>query len=74
MRLTNNGDEYSRQWRKRMIEDTCRYIEWGLEHSDKVDWIPAHPVGRETFSERAKLIFWTLLAQNNAASTTPPES
>ncbi len=67
MRLSQDPsrDESSRQWREQMIAETCRFIEWGLDNPDKVEWIPRHPVGRGGFSERVKLIFWTLVAQND---------
>ncbi len=60
----NNPDESTRQWRQRMIDETARFIEWGLQNPDKVTWIPKHPVGKGGFSERLKTIFWTLIAQD----------
>lgn len=65
MRLANHTDESTRHWRALMIEETCRFIEWGLEHPDEVAWIPAHPVGKGGFSERVKWAFWSLVAQSD---------
>ena len=57
-------DESWERARARMIQETCRYIEWGLQHPEKIEWIPRHPVGRATFSERVKTVFWTLVLRN----------
>jgi len=48
-----------------MLEETSRFIEWGLQHPEKVQRIPRHPVGRGTFSERIKTVFWSLLLQQD---------
>lgn len=61
---SNNRDETFERWRQRMLDETSRFIEWGLNHPDEVEWIPAHPVGRGSFTERAKTLFWTLLLAN----------
>ena len=61
MRLTpHNRNEPFEQWRQRMLDETSRFIEWGLRHPDQVDWIPKHPVGRGGFSDRIRAIFWGL--------------
>ncbi len=46
------------QWRQHMLDDTSRFIEWGLAHPEQVVWIPRHPVGAGGFSERVKSVFW----------------
>jgi len=51
------------QMRQRMLDETSRFIEWGLKNPEKVQWIPKHPVGRGAFSERVKAAFWTILAR-----------
>ena len=60
----NNRDEPFDRWRQRMLDDTSRFIEWGLNNPDKVEWIPKHPVGRGNFPDRLKNIFWSLILQN----------
>ena len=57
---SNNRDESFDQWRQRMLDDTSRFIEWGLLHPDKIDPIPRHRVGAGSFSERLKTVFWSL--------------
>ncbi len=52
------------QWRQSMLDDTSRFIEWGLQNPEKVEWIPQHPVGRGAFPERVKNIFWSLVLTN----------
>jgi tryptophan 2,3-dioxygenase len=59
-----NRDETFSRWREQMIEETQRFIEWGLQHPDKVEWIPRHRVGQGGFSERVKNVFWMLIASN----------
>jgi hypothetical protein len=58
---SNQRDETFEQWRQRMLDETARFVEWGLQNPDKVEWIPKHPVGRAAFSERAKNLFWGLI-------------
>ncbi|HVS72141.1 MAG TPA: hypothetical protein VHQ47_12875 [Phycisphaerae bacterium] len=52
------------QWRQQMLDDTSRFIEWGLRNPERVEWIPIHQVGRGQFSERVKNIFWGLVFNN----------
>jgi hypothetical protein len=60
-RLRNQTYE---QWRQSLLDDTARFIEWGLRHPENVEWIPQHPVGKGAFPERLKNIFWTLVLNN----------
>jgi len=61
----NTPQETHEQWRQRTLAETSRFIEWGLAHPEKVEWIPRHPVGRGAFTERMKSVFWTLILQND---------
>jgi hypothetical protein len=62
---TNNRNETFEQWRQRMLDETGRFIEWGLKNPEKVEWIPMHPVTRGArFSERLKNTFWSLVVGN----------
>jgi hypothetical protein len=62
MRVTSdNRLETFEQWRQRLLDETSRFIEWGLDHPDQVDWIPRHPVGLGGFSERVKTVFWGIV-------------
>jgi hypothetical protein len=45
MRIMQDGVETFEEWRQRMLAETCRFIEWGLQHPEQVDWIPRHAVG-----------------------------
>jgi hypothetical protein len=59
-RLNEPFDHY----RQRMLDDTSRFIEWGLAHPDQVEWIPRHRVGQGHFPDRLKDAFWALLFHN----------
>jgi len=72
MRLNPRNENYE-QARRRMIEETCRFIEWGLQNPEEVTWIPRHPVGRGGFSERVKMIFWTLMAHEKGPADSAEE-
>jgi hypothetical protein len=58
---SDNRLETFEQWRQRMLDETGRFIEWGLAHPDQVDWIPRHPVRLGGFSERMKTVFWGIV-------------
>ena len=49
------------QWRQHMLDETSRFVEWGLAHPEQFDWIPRHPVGLGGFSERVKTVFWGIV-------------
>ncbi len=61
---SNNRNESFDQWRQRMLDDTSRFIEWGLQHPDQVEWIPRHRVGSATFPNRLKDAFWSIILHN----------
>jgi hypothetical protein len=60
----HNGDETFERMRERMLEETSRFIEWGLKNPEKVQRIPRHPVGYGGFSNRMKVVFWSLAVNN----------
>lgn len=57
-------DETFEQFRERMLAETSRFIEWGLQNPDKVHRIPVHRVGTGTFGERLKTLFWNVALRN----------
>ena len=61
----NHREETYEQWRSRMLAETVRFIEWGLQNPEKVEWIPRHRVGQGAFSDRVKTMFWTLVASQD---------
>jgi hypothetical protein len=61
----NKRDESFQRWRERMLAETSRFIEWGLQHPEEVTWIPKHRVGAGRFTERLKNIFWTLALRDD---------
>jgi hypothetical protein len=62
---SNNRNETFEQWRQRMLDETSRFIEWGLKNPDKVEQIPMHPVsGRMRFSDRLRDTFWSIVLRN----------
>ncbi len=44
--------------RKCMLDETSRFIEWGLKHPDLVIEIPAKPVGESGFPKGVGEWFW----------------
>jgi hypothetical protein len=47
-------------YRRRMLEETSRFIEWGLEHPDEVIEIPAEPAGQNSLPVRMADWFWAV--------------
>ncbi len=62
---TFRDDETYEAWRQRMLDETARFIEWGLAHPNEVRWIPTHPVGKGRFSQRTKAAFWRWIMQDS---------
>ena len=62
---TFRDEESYEAWRRRMLEETERFIEWGLAHPDEVRWIPIHPVGRGRFSEGVRAMFWRWIMRDS---------
>jgi hypothetical protein len=49
---------------RRMLEETSRFIEWGLAHPDQVVWIPAKPVHSGGYPRQVADWFWaTVLSE-----------
>ncbi|KKM07295.1 hypothetical protein LCGC14_1735360 [marine sediment metagenome] len=46
------------QYRQRMLDETGRFIEWGLAHPDEVMWIPAKRIDRGGFPRAVAEWFW----------------
>jgi hypothetical protein len=53
------------QWRQEMLNETARFIEWGLMHSSQVPRIPTHPVGDGKFPGHIKRWFWEVVFHRN---------
>ena len=51
------GETYD-EMRQRMIDETSRYIEWGLAHPERIVRIPSHPVGQGEFPRAVSSWFW----------------
>jgi hypothetical protein len=49
------------QYRRRMIRETERFIEFGLRHPDYVIEIPAKPVGQGGFPKQVSEWFWRMV-------------
>ena len=56
--MTDLSKETWQQYRRRMLAETSRFIEWGLRHPELVVWIPAKPVGDGDFPRRVAEWFW----------------
>ena len=58
-------NETFEQMRQRLIDETARFIEWGLANPEKVDRIPRHVLGGGDFSFRVKRFFWAAALRND---------
>jgi hypothetical protein len=56
------------EYRRRMLDETARFIEWGLRHPDLVIEIPAKPVGEGGFPRQVANWFWTTVLTPNPDS------
>ena len=52
------SEETWREYRQRMLDETSRFIEWGLNHPDEVMWIPAKPMGDGGFPRSVADWYW----------------
>ena len=48
-------------YRKAMLEETSRYIEWGLAHPDDVIEIPVKPASQGGFPAKVGEWFWSIV-------------
>lgn len=55
--------------RKRMLDETSRFIEWGLAHPDEVIEIPAKPVGMGGFPREVADWFWNTVLTGTPTAT-----
>lgn len=52
-------------YRQQMLDETSRFIEWGLAHPDEVNWIPAKPVDKGSYPSEVATWFWsTVLSES----------
>ena len=56
--MSRSGRETWQEYRRRILADTGRFIEWGLAHPERVTWIPAKPAGEGGFPRRVAEWFW----------------
>ena len=62
---SDQRDETFANMRQRMIDETSRFIEYGLAHPELMEWIPAQKVSQTTrFSDRIKRAFWSAFFRN----------
>jgi len=55
------------QYRKRMLDETSRFIEWGLRHPDQVIEIPIKPAEDGGFPAGVGQWFWSVALCDEAA-------
>lgn len=42
--MGRTSEDLWQEYRRRMLAETERFIEWGLRHPEMVDWIPSKPI------------------------------
>jgi hypothetical protein len=52
-----------------MLDQTSRFIEWGLKHPELVVWIPTKVVGTGGFPRRVADWFWAAALSSRADGT-----
>ncbi len=57
MRNLSSSESWA-QYRQRMLDETARFIEWGLKHPDLVIRIPTKPVNEGGFPVGVAAWFW----------------
>lgn len=50
-----------REQHRKMLEETSRFIEWGLAHPDLVPPIPAKPIQQGGFPRQVSEWFWAVV-------------
>ena len=63
------GDRKSESWeqyRRRMLDETSRFIEWGLKHPELVIEIPVKPADDGGFPPRVGEWFWTVVLSDGS--------
>lgn len=56
--MTGYRTESWEEQRRRMLEETEQFIEWGLRHPELVHWIPSKPVGAGGFPRQVAAWFY----------------
>ena len=56
------------EYRRRMLAETARFIEWGLANPDKVARIPIKPVGQGGFPAQVGEWFWATVLSDRRDS------
>lgn len=64
--MDNRSRESWDEYRKRMLAETSRFIEWGLRHPELVVWIPVKPVDEGGFPRRVADWFWGAVLSTRA--------
>lgn len=56
------------QYRRRIIRETERFVEWGLAHPDEVIPVPAKRAGTEEFPRDVARWFWGVVLTSRTGS------
>jgi len=56
--MSYSSEESWAQYRRRMLRETERFIEYGLRHPDEIIEIPSKPVGTGGFPAAVSQWFW----------------
>lgn len=57
------------EYRRRILRDTERFIEWGLRNPDKVIEIPAKRIDKQAFPSEVGRWFWNVVLATRTDST-----
>jgi len=66
--VRENASENWEAYRRRLVAETERFIEWGLKHPEQVNWIPAKPMTDGGFPRKVASWFYQTVLTGEADS------
>ena len=69
--MDRNLEESWQAYRREIIEETERFIDWGLKHPDQVTPIPFKPVGEGGFPQEVADWFYSIVLSDPKKDTSP---
>lgn len=67
--MPREGYETWEEYRRRMLQETARFIEYGLRHPEMVIEIPAKPANEPPFPSRVAQWFWGVVLTDRTSAT-----
>jgi len=68
--MARNLEEVWQAYRREMIRETERFIDYGLSHPDEIIEIPSKPVGEDAFPREVAYWFYSIVLRDPDKDTT----